>query len=141
MLHYNIWNRATTPPGPGGGVCVAMKSLRSKAKGLSLLALFALAMQFALSFGHIHADAFAAPVAISDYASTPTSDSEHQQNDPADLCAICATVAMANALVDASPPLLPVPFDSNAVAISTDPASHLTATRLAAFQSRAPPQS
>ncbi len=117
-----------------------MKWSRSKAKSLSLLALFALALQFALSFGHIHADAFAAPAAISDYASTPTSDSEHQQNDPADICAICATVAMANALVDAAPPALPVPL-SNAVAISADPASHVTATRLAAFQSRAPPRS
>lgn len=118
-----------------------MKWSRAKAKSLSVLALFALALQFALSFGHIHADAFAAPTAISDYASTPTSDNEHQQNDPADICAICATVAMANALVDASPPVLTVPFDTNAVTIPADPASHVTATRLAAFQSRAPPRS
>jgi hypothetical protein len=118
-----------------------MKWSRTKAKSLSLLALFALALQFCLSFGHIHADAFAAPVAISDYASAPTSDDERQQNEPADLCAICATVAMANALVDAAPPVLPVPFDTHAVAISADPAGHVTATRLAAFQSRAPPRS
>jgi hypothetical protein len=118
-----------------------MKWSRSKAKSLSLLALFALALQFALSFGHIHADALAAPAAISDYASAPTSDSDHQQDDTADICAICATVAMANAMVDAAPPALLAPLNANARAIFTHLASHITATRLAAFQSRAPPQS
>jgi len=118
-----------------------MKWSRSKAKSLSLLALFALAVQFALSFGHIHADAFTSPAAISDYASTPTPDSEHQQDDPADICAICATVAMANAMVDAAPPALLAPLDANASAIFTDLASLITATGLVAFQSRAPPRS
>lgn len=108
-----------------------------------MLALFALALQFGLSFGHIHADhAFAAPTAISDHASASTPDSSgHHQDNPADICAICVTVAMANALVDATPPVLPVPVDAEAAEISAEFAHHVTATRLVAFQSRAPPRS
>ena len=119
-----------------------MKWLRSNAKRLSVLALFALALQFGLSFGHIHSDhAFAAPAAVSDHASASNSDSGHHQDNPADVCAICTTIAMANALVDATPPVLPVPLDTNATEVLADPASHVTAIRLVAFQSRAPPRS
>jgi hypothetical protein len=128
-------------PGRMCGAFVSMKWLRSNVKRLSVLAFFALALQFGLSFGHIHADALGAPTAVSHHASASSSHSGPHQDDPADVCAICATVALANALVDATPPVLPVPLDINAVAISADPASHLQATRLAAFQSRAPPRS
>ncbi|WP_424629522.1 DUF2946 family protein [Bradyrhizobium sp. SYSU BS000235] len=120
-----------------------MKWLRSNAKRLSMLALFALALQFGLSFGHIHVDhALAAPTAVSDQASASSADGNgHHQDDPADICAICVTVAMANALVDATPPVLPVPLDANAAEISADFAHHVTATRRVAFHSRAPPRS
>jgi L-aminopeptidase/D-esterase-like protein len=120
-----------------------MKWLRLNAKRLSMLALFALALQFGLSFGHIHADhAFAASTAISDHASASTADgSGHQQDNPADLCAICVTVAMANALVDATPPVLPVPLDTKATEVLADFTQGAPATRLVAFHSRGPPQS
>jgi hypothetical protein len=120
-----------------------MKWLRSNAKRLSVLAMFALALQFGLSFGHIHADhAFAAPTAISSHASVSTPDSSgHQQDDPADLCAICVTIAMANALVDATPPVLPVPLDTKATDVLADCAYGAPATRLVAFHSRGPPRS
>lgn len=125
-----------------GAFVSIMKWLRSNAKRLSVLALFALALQFGLSFGHIHADhAFAAPAAVSHHASLSTPENGHHQDDPADVCAICATVAMANALVDAAPPVLPSPLDTNAVVVFADRASHVTTPRLTAFQSRAPPRS
>lgn len=125
------------------GASVGMKWLRSKAKRLSVLALFALALQFGLSFGHIHADhAFAAPAATSDQASASPPDGDgHHQDHPADVCAICTTIAMANALVDATPPVLPVPLNANATEVVADFAYGASVTRLVAFKSRAPPQS
>src|SRR5262245_39134281 len=120
-----------------------MKWLRSNAKRLSVLALFALALQFGLSFGHIHADyAFAAPAAASDHASASTPDSSgHDQDNSADVCAICITIAMANALVDATPPVLPVPLNANATELIAEFAYGAPVTRRVAFQSRAPPRS
>ncbi len=90
------------------GASVAMKWLRSNARRLSLLALFALALQFGLSFGHFHADRLAGAAAISNHASASTPDSGHDQDNPDDFCAICATIAMADTLVDAVPPLADV---------------------------------
>jgi hypothetical protein len=124
------------------GASVGMKWLRSNAKRLSVLALFALALQFGLSFGHIHADHAFAAAAISDHASASNPDGGgHHQDNPADVCTICATIAMANALVDAAPPVLPVPINANATEVVTFSAYAVTATRLVAFQSRAPPRS
>ena len=54
MLYYNIW-RGRIWAG------VTMNWVRGEAKRLSLLALFALAIQFGFSFGHIHADAWSRP--------------------------------------------------------------------------------
>ncbi|MEH2512333.1 hypothetical protein V1291_003687 [Nitrobacteraceae bacterium AZCC 1564] len=125
------------------GASVGMKWLRSNARRLSVLALFALALQLGLSFGHFHADhAFAAPAVVSDHASAFTPDSSgHKHDKPADICAICATIAMANALVDAAPPVLPAPLDTKATEVLADFAYGASATRLVAFQSRAPPRS
>jgi hypothetical protein len=117
-----------------------MKWLRSNARRLSLLALFALALQFGLSFGHFHADrALAGAAAISHHASASTPDSGHDQDNPNDFCAICATVAMANTLVDAAPPVLPVPASTSSAEVIPDPTSRVADSRRVAFQSRAPP--
>jgi len=117
-----------------------MKWLRSNARQLSLLALFALALQFGLSFGHFHADrALAGATAISNHASASTPDSGHDQDNPNDFCAICATVAMASTLVDAAPPVLPLPASTSFAEVIPAPAFHATHSRRVAFQSRAPP--
>ncbi len=117
-----------------------MKWSRSKAKSLSLLALFALALQFCLSFGHFHNDLAAAVVsARPSQASTP--DTSHDQYVHRDLCAICSTVAMPNTLVDAAPSVLPVPASTSAAEVIPPPTSHTANSRRVAFQSRAPPQS
>lgn len=119
-----------------------MKYLRSQAKKLSLLALFALALQLGLSFGHFHHDAAVAAIsgpASASQASSP--DTDHDQDAHRDLCAICATVAMANTLVAATAPTLPLPLlvatlrtASHFETIAPDP-------RRGAFRSRAPPRS
>ncbi|MDO8981832.1 MAG: DUF2946 domain-containing protein, partial [Afipia sp.] len=58
-----------------------MNWLRSKAKRLSLLALFALALQLGLSFGHTHHDVAEPGISVSaslSPASTPDADHNHQ---------------------------------------------------------------
>ncbi|MGL5165022.1 MAG: DUF2946 family protein [Afipia sp.] len=117
-----------------------MNWLRSKAKRLSLLALFALALQFGLSFGHFHNDlAVAAASASQSQASTP--DTDHDQHAHRDLCAICSTVAMTSNAVTTATPSLPLPLTFAAYRAVLDPESVAPDSRRGAFRSRAPPQS
>ena len=120
-----------------------MNWLRSKAKKLSLLALFALALQLGLSFGHVHHDrAFAGTATISDQASAASRDNSNSDTDGRqDLCAICATVALANALIDSAPPVLPLPVVSAAAEMLPAAAASHAGTHPLGFQARAPPQS
>ena len=131
-----------------------MKWLRSNIKHGSRLALFALALQFALSFGHFHAGAaLAAPAMQSDLANDVSivdavgEDAQQQpaSNDsdrqPSDACAICAVLALANAMLFATPPLLLLPQAIEILHLSTDAEFiHLNSARVA-FQPRAPPLS
>ena len=132
---------------------IGMKWLRSNIKHGSRLALFALALQFALSFGHFHGGAAqAAPAVQSGSAnslSLPDTVSEHAQQQPAsnhdsdqqqgDVCAICAVLALANAMLFATPPLLLLPQAIEILYLSTDAEFiHLNSARVA-FQPRAPP--
>lgn len=115
-----------------------MNWLRSKARRLSLLALFALALQLGLSFGHIHHGIAVAGIAASQsQASVP--DTDHDQHAHRDLCAICATMAMANSLVAAAPPSLPVPLTVTASKTAFDSEAIAGDSRRGAFRSRAPP--
>ena len=119
-----------------------MNWLRSQAKRLTLLALFALALQLGLSFGHVHHDrAVAGKTAISDQASAPSRDNGGDTDGRQDLCAICATVALANALIDSAPPVLPLPLEAVASETLAVAAANGPSTHPLGFQSRAPPQS
>src|SRR5580704_10576700 len=118
MLHYNIamaetscemsWSASTR-------ASADMKWFRSNIRHGSRLALLALAVQLVLSFGHFHGVAAqAAPVvqssdiaAMSAQQRSPSNhDSDQHPNDP---CAICAVIALANAALFATPPLLLLP--------------------------------
>lgn len=119
-----------------------MKYLRTKAKKLSLLALFALAMQFGLSFGHVHHDAARAEHSeISDHAPASTPDTDHDSKDHRDLCAICVTAALANVLIGAPPPVLPLPIATELANAFPSPEATVAGFRRFGFQSRAPPRS
>jgi len=113
--------------------------LRTKAKKLSLLALFALALQLGLSFGHTHADVAMAGIAAPSQASAP--DTDHDQDLHRDLCAICATMAMANTALASAPPSLSVPLTVTALRTAFPSEAIATGSRRAAFRSRAPPLS
>ena len=142
---------------------VGMKWFRANIKHGSRLALLALAIQFVLSFGHFHPieAAQAAPEFLqsalpqhgdSDNNSLSAADNsgqsaERQQkpapdHDPGktnDGCAICAVMAMANAVTFATPPLLLLPQAVEFSYLTTDAEFvHLSAVRVA-FQPRAPP--
>ena len=101
------------------------------------LALFALAVQLALSFGHIHAEDFARPAAT--VAQTGDAPAQHRDTDHDD-CPICSVMHRAGTLAVPSPPQmsLPVPekiFWAAAVERPID-----AAAQRQPFQARAPPQ-
>jgi Protein of unknown function (DUF2946) len=164
MLYYNVVT-AETPWPFDAKAHIGMKWFRSNIKRGSQLALFALAVQFALAFGHFHQIAaqpapailsghiqaslarvstLPAPEAVSRFAQQqqPASDrnSDHQQSSD-DACAICAVIAMANATLLATAPVLPPPQAVEFLYLTTDAEFiHLNSARVA-FQPRAPPVS
>jgi hypothetical protein len=119
-----------------------MKWFRSNVKRLSHVALFALTIQLALSFGHFHSigtdAASAAQVVRSLSAPQPSSDQGSGEH-PGDICAICVVMAMANAALFATPPVVLLP---QAVAFAYL-APGVDVVRVnpvrAGFQPRAPP--
>lgn len=129
-----------------------MKWFRRHIKTGSRLALFALAIQFALSFGHFHFDparagalTYIGLASVEGSAPAETSrpqpaqhDSDHQ---PAAPCAICAMLMLAGNLVLSPPPalFLPEAAELRYLATDTELARHSSA-RLP-FQPRAPPAS
>lgn len=122
----------------------------------SRLALFALALQFVLSFGHIHADAAHAVTAVQSQVSlaleqglvpdTPSQaqpqPANHDDGTPSnEPCAICAVMSMASQLVGATPPSLLLPDAVALPFLTTDATFACPVTPWRAFQSRAPPAS
>ena len=115
-----------------------MNWFRSNIKHGSRLALLALAIQFALSFGHFHGIAAQAAPAIQQASQQAPSNQDSDQQ-PTDSCAICAVMAMANTVLFATPPLLLLPQAIEFLRLTTDAEFvHLNAVRVA-FQPRAPP--
>jgi hypothetical protein len=119
-----------------------MKWFRSNIKQGSRLALLALAIQFVLSFGHSHAPAIPSGVVVTAAAAgpqqQPASDHDSDRHDH-DGCAICSVMAMANAVLFATPPLLKLPQAAEFLYRTTDAEFvHLNSVRVA-FQPRAPP--
>jgi hypothetical protein len=115
-----------------------MKWFRSNIKHGSRLALLALAIQFVLSFGHFHGVAAQAATAIQSSQTQPASDRD-SDGHPNDGCAICAVMALANAVLFATPPVLLLPQAVEFLYLTTDAEFvHLNSARIA-FQPRAPP--
>ena len=132
-----------------------MKWFRRHIATGSRLALFALALQFVLSFGHFHVDAAQATTAIQkqaglahaqglapDAASRPQQPSSHDDGKPAnEPCAICAVMAMASQMLLATVALLPLPDAVEQSLPATDADFALPGAARSAFQPRAPPVS
>ena len=120
-----------------------MNWFRKHVKSGSRLALLALAIQFALSFGHFHGEMLrAAPALQAALANAGVqSPADHDTDRHGTDCAICAVLSLANNFLSASPPLLELP---QAVSLrplaSRTEFAHLGSVHTA-FQSRAPPVS
>jgi hypothetical protein len=164
MLYYYIerLDRSSLTPAEAHD---DMKWFRSNIRRGSRLALFALAVQFLLSFGHFHANsAQAAPAAATQSAlheaasgaatlalkrvlradasraaplKTP---SDHVPDGRlSDDCAICAVLALADAMMVVTPPYLSGPQVAAFSHLITDAASIDLNYAGVAFQPRAPP--
>jgi hypothetical protein len=140
-----------------------MKWFRSNVRLVSRLALFALAIQFLLSFGHFHgSSAQAAPASVDanqpglhdavSFAAThldaldasrlvrSNASSDHEPDGrPTDDCLICAVMALANALVVAAPPYLLGPQADSLLYLTTNAEFVPLNSARVAFQPRAPP--
>lgn len=115
-----------------------MDWVRTKARWLSLLALFALAMQIGLSFGHTHVAAWSGDRTQVAANSSTSGTSDH--HDAADaICAICITAAMAANGLHAAIPTLPLPVSFTTLAFAPRDLNIAPNTRTSAFHSRAPP--
>jgi uncharacterized iron-regulated membrane protein len=139
-----------------------MKWFRTNIKHGSRLALFALAIQFALAFGHFHgaavlagpavqsdpaqfqsgnADHLSAPDAIKGSAQQQPASNHDTDQHPNEACAICAVIALANTVLFATPPLLSLPQANEFVYLTTDAGFFQLNSARVGFQPRAPPVS
>jgi hypothetical protein len=132
-----------------------MNWFRKHVKSGSRLALFALAIQFALSFGHFHGEiARAAPAIQAGSADTDLAisaalaaqearaaqqPSGHDTDQPTSDCAICAVLSLANNFLFATPPLLALPQAVELLHLTIGAEFTHLGSLHRAFQSRAPP--
>src|SRR5262245_21920850 len=112
-----------------------MRWFRSHVSFGALSALFALVVQLALSFGHVHLDGFGrgkaglaqsvrlalqTPV-LPDAPALSTQPAQPESNGAiGDFCALCTLTKLAGTLVLAAAPSLPVPLASAAVPLPFD---------------------
>jgi hypothetical protein len=125
-----------------------MRWFRTRARVGSYLALFALAFQLAVSFGHVHLE-HVAPVAAGATALASTQASPDDLNAPStppgredladDCCPICTLIHLAGALVPAETPVLPLPSVFGHLRLAVAVEFDLAASQTALFRARAPP--
>jgi hypothetical protein len=92
-----------------------MRWFRTNARGCGWFALFALALQLSLSFGHVHADDFGRPhpdaiIGTTGAPPAPGSDPPSRHDHDYYYCAICAVIALAGALLLPAPPAVAVAY-------------------------------
>jgi len=113
------------------------------------LALFALAVQFYLSFAHIHPEDIYGPVNVPLSVASPIALPTAQVVSPSPrdritdytdgFCAICASIYLLGTSFVPDAPRLPTPIYAQAVEHSARFDGVFIAPRRAPFQSRAPP--
>jgi hypothetical protein len=126
-----------------------MNWFRSKMRSGARLALFALAVQMVVSFGHMHWDdlGLPPPLATSDqtqieFATTgapghPANQDHHPASD--DYCPVCATMALVATAMPSLPPVLMVPAPIPRVWPAERPVEVFSIQVALSFQARAPP--
>jgi Protein of unknown function (DUF2946) len=122
--------------------------LRSRSRFGSYLALFALAFQLAVSFGHVHLDHIA-PASASATALASAQPSADDLNAPSspegredladDCCPICTLIHLAGALVPAETPSLALPSMFGQLRLAAAVEFGFAASQSILFRARAPP--
>jgi hypothetical protein len=139
LFHKNAWGRVDK-----------MHWIRSNLRFGACCALFALALQFALSFGHMHADAgvlkfprlgatghLVVPAAIPDVSAVPANPDSN--GHAGDFCDICALIHLAGTLLPAASPALELPANFGTLQLPIAADHDLSASRPFSFRARAPP--
>jgi hypothetical protein len=124
-----------------------MRWFRSRKRAGSYLALFALAFQLAVSFGHVHLERIAPPSAGASVlaGAQPSTDDLNAPSNPGregladDCCPICTLIHLAGTLVPAEMPLLALPTVVGRLRLELAAEFDLTASHAALFRARAPP--
>ena len=117
-----------------------MGRARTRRRLTGWLALFALALQFAVSLSHFHREDFAGVVHPGVTQAGPAGDSPAGSADPDHLtCDICATVHLIGTSAAPIPVALALPVAATVVALVRTPTTRLP-TLAAAFDARGPPQ-
>ena len=125
-----------------------MRWFRSRSRLGAYLALFALAFQLAVSFGHVHLEHFTPPSAGASAlaGAQPSADDPTAPSKPAgrehpadDHCPICTLIHLAGALVPAEAPSLPLPTVFGRLRLELAAEFDLTPSHAALFRARAPP--
>jgi hypothetical protein len=125
----------------------AMGWVRGHKRRGAVMALAALALQIALSFGHVHLDgavraaphvALAGAHKITVAQAAPQLPAQNPADDD-DYCAICASIFLVASSFVSEPPKLPVPAGFAFITHAVTVAHGIAAPWRFAFQSRAPP--
>jgi hypothetical protein len=120
-----------------------MHCIRANVKFGSYCALFALAVQLLVSFGHIHGigRSWAPPQAAADR--TVAANTAGKPVKPAvptiDYCAICASISLAGSVVPPATPIIPPPRISGRTLPWRSAEHALAAPQHPDWQARAPP--
>jgi hypothetical protein len=123
-----------------------MRWVRAHRQRVGCIALFALALQLVLSFGHVHREDFAgalsprsaASLSQSAWSEADASGSSGHGSHAHDICAICATVSLTSTSLPPPPVVLPAPPDVR-LAFEFQAETISLATR-GAFHARGPPR-
>jgi hypothetical protein len=125
-----------------------MNWVRSTIRLFARLALFALALQMVVSFGHMHPDDLGLsswatahqahfPSGVAQALTGPTDRDQYPSSD--DYCPICASIALLATGAPSLPPVIVVPALISCV-LSSPASVYLVATQaIFSFQARAPP--
>jgi hypothetical protein len=124
-----------------------MRWFRSRARWGSCLALFALALQLALTFGHLHLDGIAsggAPAIASAQAPTgaqpaPDPDGDKSPARANHYCAVCAVIHLASSVSPVEGPSLPLPVSFARLRLEAAVELGSTGPNHTPFAARAPP--
>ena len=125
-----------------------MSWFRSRSRSGAYLALFALAFQLAVSFGHVHLERIA-PASVGTSALAHAQPSAADLNAPSnpagredladDCCPICTLIHFAGGMLPAETPPLPLPNVFGHLRLAAAVEFGLAASQSTLFQARAPP--